>query len=107
MELIIPYRSVNAYEARYIQILNSVGIKKKDISERFGYKYMDTVNVLRGNSFSHVTGILNKNVRSDEYFVSAWLLKQGHSYRAVAEMAGIDANKVRNIQGVLKYKGEI
>lgn len=105
--LIIPYRNVNEFEARYIQLLHSVGITKKSISERFGYKYMDTVNVLRGNSYSHVTGILNNNITADEYFVSAWLLKQGHSYRAVADMAAIEPNKVRNVMGVLKYKGEI
>lgn len=100
-------RKMDEREAKYITVLNSVGIAKKIIAERFNYKYMDVVNVLRGNSFSNITGILNKNISQEEIIVATRLLRQGHAYREVAKFAGIDANKVRNILGVLQYSNSI
>jgi len=94
---------VNEQEARYIQVLHSVGLSRNEISRDFKYKYMDVINVLRGNSFSDVTGILNKNITKKEFIVVEHLLNQGHAYRDVARFSGIDANKVRNIKGCLQY----
>lgn len=91
-------------EALWVQVVTSVGLPKIGIAERYNYKYMDVVNVLRGNSFSWITGILNNNITQEEYIVGKRLLKQGHPYREVARLAGIDANKVRNVMGVLQYK---
>ncbi|MPM36890.1 hypothetical protein SDC9_83494 [bioreactor metagenome] len=68
---------------------------------------MDVVNVLRGNSFSWITGILHHSISQEEYIVTRRLLRQGHTYREVARFAGIDANKVRNVLGVMRYKKEI
>lgn len=98
---------VNCREAGWIVLLNSVGLSKKEISDRYGYKYMDVVNVLRGNSYSHITGILNRNIKDVEVTVVSYLLRQGKPYRAVAEFTGIDSNKVRNIMGYLQYRGGI
>lgn len=95
---------VNESEARYIQVLHSVGLPKVEIAEEFKYKYMDVINVLRGNAFSNVTGILNRNITEKELVIVEHLLNQGHSYRAIAKFSGIDANKVRNIKGYLHYQ---
>lgn len=100
-------RRMNEREAKYITVLNSVGIAKSAIAKKFNYKYMDVVNVLRGNSFSNITGILNTNISQEEIIVATRLLQQGHAYREVARFAGIDANKVRNILGVLQHSREI
>lgn len=98
---------VDEREAQWIQLVGSVGLSKIEIVKRYAYKYMDVVNVLRGNSFSWITGILNRNITQEEYIVVKRLLKQGHPYRDVANYAGIDSNKVRNIMGVLQYKKEL
>lgn len=95
---------VNEREAQWIVLLNSVGMSKVDIASNYQYKYMDVINVLRGNSFSHVTGILNRNITEEEYIVAKRLLKQGHPYRFVAYISDIDSNKVRNIMGTLQHK---
>ncbi|GAB6153692.1 hypothetical protein JCM17380_24420 [Desulfosporosinus burensis] len=97
-------RKVNEVEAKWIQLVSSVGLDKKSIADRYNYKYMDVVNVLRGNAYSHVTGILNRNIGSEEVTVVKYLLKQEHPYREIASFAGIDANKVRNIRGYLQHK---
>ncbi|URZ16906.1 hypothetical protein [Clostridium felsineum] len=98
---------VNEREAMYIQILASTGVSKSLIAERFNYKMMDVINVLRANSFSHVTGLLNPHITEEELTVGAFFLKKGLAYRHVAEITGIDANKIRNIRGYLTYKGEL
>ena len=95
---------INESEAKYIQVLHSVGLPKMVIASEFKYKYMDVVNVLRGNAFSNVTGILNRNITEKELMVVEHLLNQGHSYRTIAKFSGIDANKVRNIKGYLQYQ---
>lgn len=98
---------VDVREARWIQLVSSVGLPKAEIARRYNFKYMDVVNVLRGNSYSWVTGILNSNITQEEYIVARRLLKQGHPYREVSKFSGIDANKVRNILGVLIFKREL
>lgn len=104
---LVETRKMDEREAKYVLILSSVGVSKNVIARKFNYKYMDVVNVLRGNSFSDITGILNKNISQEEMIVASRLLKQGHAYREVANFSGIDANKVRNVMGVLQHFGEI
>lgn len=101
------FRVVNEREAKWIVLLDSVGMSKTEIANRYDFKRMDVVNVLRGNSFSHVTGIRNKNISIEEFITSKRLLKQGHPYRDVADYSGIEANKVRNVMGVMQYNNEI
>lgn len=101
------FKKINEREARWIYDLASIGASKREIADRYGYKYMDVVNVLRGNSYSHVTGILNRNINAVEQIVSMFLLKQGKPYRDIAAYTNIDANKIRNVMGVLQYKGVI
>lgn len=96
-------KKINEIEAKWIQLVSSVGLDKKSIADRYNYKYMDVVNVLRGNAYSHVTGILNRNISSEEVTVVKYLLKQEHPYREIASYTGIDANKVRNIMGYLHH----
>lgn len=98
---------VDEREAKWIQLVGSVGLTKVEIAKRYAYKYMDVINVLRGNSFSWITGILSRNITQEEYVVVRRLLKQSHPYREVAKFSGIDANKVRNIMGVLQYRQEL
>lgn len=100
-------KRVNSREAKWITLLHDIGLTKREIAERYGFKYMDIVNVLRGNSYSSVTGIINKSIKPDECVVATYLLKQGKPYREIAAYTGIDANKIRNIMGVLQYKGVI
>jgi len=101
------YKKVNEREALWIKVLYSAGASKKEIADRYGFKYMDVRNVLRGNSFSRVTGILNKHIKLEEFIVAKFLLRQGNSYRSIAYYTGIDKNKVRNVMGVLQYRGVI
>lgn len=102
------YVKLNEREALYIQVLDSVGMSKKEIADRFNYKYMDVVNVLRGNCFNNVTGILQVNgIPENKLIDTVTLLMTGESYRAVADIVGIEYNKVRNVLGYLKYKNLI
>lgn len=94
---------VDEKEAQWIKVLNSVGLSKMEISNRYNFKYMDVINVLRGNSYSHVTGILHHSITQEEIIVVKRLLKMEHPYVEVANFAGIEANRVRNIMGYLQY----
>lgn len=92
-------------EVKYIQVLRAIGVPPIDISTLFGYKYKDVINVLRGNTYSSITGILNRTITETEVIVAEWFLKQDMPYREVAAITRIDANKVRNIKGVMQYRG--
>lgn len=98
---------VDEREAKWVVLVSSVGLSKREIANRYSYKYMDVVNVLRGNSYSWITGILNNSITQEEVIVVKRLLRQGHPYREIAGYAGIDANKVRNIMGVLRFNQEL
>lgn len=98
---------VDEREAKWIMLLSSVELSKKEIANRYSYKYMDVLNVLRGNSYSWITGILHHSISQEEVIVVKRLLGQGHPYREIASYAGIDANKVRNIMGVLRFNQEL
>ena len=97
-------RKIDEREVRWIMLVKSVGMSKKAIAARYNYKYMDVINVLRGNSFSQITGILHHSITKEEIIVVKRLLKQEHPYREIASYAGIEDNKVRNIMGYLQYK---
>jgi len=103
----VKEHKLNRLEANWIKTVASAGLSTKEIAERYRFKYMDVLNVLRGNTYSSVTGILNKNISPEEFQVSSFLLKQGKPYKEIADFTGINHNKVRNIMGVLQYKGLI
>jgi cobalamin biosynthesis Co2+ chelatase CbiK len=90
-------------DAMYIKMLNNAGFDAGYIATLKNYKKMDVINVVRGNSFSSVTGILHCLITTDEVITVAMLLRQEHPYRDIASYSGIDANKVRNIKGYLQY----
>lgn len=101
------FRKVNEREAQWIQLLSSIGSTPSEIADRYGFKRMDVYNVLRGNAFSWVTGIINRNIKPVELTVVRFLLKSDKPYREIANYTGIDDNKVRNIMGFMEYNGEI
>lgn len=100
-------RKVDEREAVWIVLLNSVGLGRKAIADNYNFKYMDVANVLRGNSFSNITGILHHSISQEDVIAVKRLLKQDHPYRDIAVYAGYEDNKVRNIMGYLQYEGVI
>ena len=103
----MDFIKLNEKEAKYIQVLDSVGLSPITISKKFGYKYTDIINVLRGNTFNHVTGILKVDVPADKVIEISYLLKIGVPYKKVATITKINENKIRNIRGYMKYLGLI
>lgn len=97
------FTKVDEQEAKFIQAIYTAGLNKVTISNLYGYKYMDVVNVLRGNSFSWVTGILGKGISKDEIITVKKLIQAGRAYRDLARYSKIEANRVRNIMGYLQF----
>ena len=99
----MEYIKLDADLAVKIVRLHLKGFDKKQISAVLGIKQMDVFNVLRGNSYSNVTGMLNDNITDEELVIAKYFLDKGYPYREVAKRAEIDANKVRNIKGRIYY----
>jgi hypothetical protein len=97
------YRKMDADLAVQVVRLHSKGLDRKQISAVLGLKPMDVFNVLRGNSYSNVTGMLNEYITDEELIVTKYFLDKGFPYREVAKRTDIDANKVRNIKGRIYY----
>ena len=101
-------KKITELEVKWIMVVASVGgMSKKALAERYNYKYMDVINVLRGNSFSNISGILHHSITEEEIITVSRLLQCEHPYRDIASYAGIEDNKVRNIMGYLQFEGVI
>jgi hypothetical protein len=98
---------LSEFDAEWINLLSSVGMSAMQISNRYKYPYINVKDVLTGNSYSRVTGILNKTVTQDELTVVTWLLQRRIPYRQVALLTGIEANIVRNIKGCLQFQNKL